>query len=299
MYDAVSIKKFCHGAPDDKIQIRVKEDVFPRANELILKYAPKSELKKIREKRRSYINIPAPTNRCSVITADSCRVYLSCNIHPLFSDGYVLFTVKYGTGEEQKCLLDLDLDEKTFYQQNIRVSLEEAIKICNTCTKYDTKMEPRARDCYFKMIKQDVVLAGLMVNPNIPWLGFSPDGLVPNLKRIVEIKCPYKFKDLPVNEMIKKLSFIDTTGENYSLKEKHKYHCQVQLGMFIANVPRCDFVVYSAADNNCIIIPVYLDKTLVVDDYIPKLRQVFFKYMLTYLSHSAVTPSSVNPNCLW
>ena len=35
---------------------------------------------------------------------------------------------------------------------------------------------------------------GLFVNSTYPWLGASPDGVVDG-KSIVEVKCPYSFKD--------------------------------------------------------------------------------------------------------
>ncbi|KAJ8677275.1 hypothetical protein QAD02_013062 [Eretmocerus hayati] len=48
----------------------------------------------------------------------------------------------------------------------------------NTATHYTTRMELRARDWYTKTVNKDVLLAGLMVNPAVPWLGYSPDGIV-------------------------------------------------------------------------------------------------------------------------
>ncbi|KAJ8668901.1 hypothetical protein QAD02_000160 [Eretmocerus hayati] len=341
MYEAVSIKKFCHGAPDTKIQIRVREDVFPQANELIMKYAPGSELQKMREKRRSCVNVPVPENRCILMDIDTCKVILSAGMHAPFHDNYILFAEQGGNVLRPKCLMDLSAEQQNFYMNRVRVSLDDAVDICldtvsqanarweaeralrltasaaysfispwnksphlvdwptkvskfftykfsdNTATQYGTIMEPRARDWYTKTTNKDVLLAGLMVNPAVPWLGYSPDGIVPQLNRIIEIKCPCKYKDLSLQEMVRALSFVDTSGENFSLKKKHNYYCQVQLGMFIANVPRCDFIIYSESENQCIIIPVDLDRDLVVSDYIPKLQTVYFKYMLPYLSNNA------------
>ncbi|KAJ8665590.1 hypothetical protein QAD02_007252 [Eretmocerus hayati] len=259
MYDAVPIKTFCHGAPDNRVQFRIREDVFPHANELILKYAPNSELKKLKEKRRSLIQIRATTNnRCTIIDAAFCQRVLSACIHPPLDENYILFAEQNGQELELKYLDDLGDSEKSFYKSDVEVSLDRAVQICldtisqsnprwkrerhsrmtasdaylyispwlkpahavnwnekvrkylttdfkgNPATHYGSRMEPRARECYAKMVKQDVVLSGLMINPAIPWLGFSPDGFVPNLNRIIEIKCPYKFKDSPVHELIEK-----------------------------------------------------------------------------------------------
>ncbi|KAJ8685879.1 hypothetical protein QAD02_021672 [Eretmocerus hayati] len=223
--------------------------------------APNSELKKLKEKRRSLIQIRATTNnRCTIIDAAFCQRVLSACIHPPLDENYILFAEQNGQELELKYQDDLGDSEKSFYKSDVEVSLDQAVQICldtisqsdprwkrerhsrmtasdaylyispwlkpahavnwnekvrkylttdfkgNPATHYGSRMEPRARECYAKMVKQDVVLSGLMIDPAIPWLGFSPDGFVPNLNRIIEIECPHKFKDSPVHELIEKNS---------------------------------------------------------------------------------------------
>jgi len=47
------------------------------------------------------------------------------------------------------------------------------------------------------------------------------------------------------------LTYIkQTTDGAYNLKTKHAYYNQVQLGMVMLNINKCDFVVYSSFDHN-------------------------------------------------
>ena len=54
--------------------------------------------------------------------------------------------------------------------------------------------------------------------------------------------------------------------------------------MFITNTKTCDFVIYSSKDDDCYIIHVPYNKTLVLNEYIPKLQYIYFTHMLRYLS---------------
>jgi len=55
--------------------------------------------------------------------------------------------------------------------------------------------------------ESDTVIAefGLIIHPNWPWLGCSPDGLVYDIERrnvvgCIEIKCPDSKRDLTIEE---------------------------------------------------------------------------------------------------
>ena len=58
------------------------------------------------------------------------------------------------------------------------------------------KQSPWTVDTYrmFRMDRGDsprICSLGLVVNPDEPWLGASPDALLPEEGGIVEIKCPF------------------------------------------------------------------------------------------------------------
>ena len=60
----------------------------------------------------------------------------------------------------------------------------------------------------FKLFKNIVAEdTGLLVQPNLPWRGASPDGKVLDQQKfpsqgLLEIKCPYQKRDCDIHELI-------------------------------------------------------------------------------------------------
>ena len=102
-------------------------------------------------------------------------------------------------------------------------------------TRHGTLMEEPARQCYQRMTDFTVINMGLLINPSIPWIGFSPDGIVLN-KHIIEIKNPKVGKVNTASEAVNHLKYVDRISDKFVLKQRHKYYCQVQLGMFISRL---------------------------------------------------------------
>ena len=116
--------------------------------------------------------------------------------------------------------------------------------------KHGKISEGKARETYEKIesCKHDGLVVsntGLHINQSFPYLGASPDGLVEckcHGKRLLEIKCPYKFK--------KSLSIwkCDTkcpvTAYN-KMKIDHEYYYQIQMQMLVTEIDQCDFFVWS------------------------------------------------------
>ena len=65
-------------------------------------------------------------------------------------------------------------------------------------------------------------------------------------KGVVEVKCPYKYKDKSFKEASEESTFYlsCTAGGGFTLKNKHAYYYQVQLQMKVCEVDYCDFVVW-------------------------------------------------------
>lgn len=85
-------------------------------------------------------------------------------------------------------------------------------------TAYGVRGEPLARKCYELKTGFKVLEFGLMVNPNIPWLGCSHDGIVQH-QRTVEFKCPVKGKTKSARELLPDLKYLDTSTGSPSLKK--------------------------------------------------------------------------------
>lgn len=58
---------------------------------------------------------------------------------------------------------------------------------------------------------------------------------------------------------MKTCSFILNSNGHYSLKKKHKYYGQVQMGMSMLNLNKCYLSLYSSYDDTCIVIEIYFD----------------------------------------
>ena len=123
----------------------------------------------------------------------------------------------------------------------------------NKYTRYGRQHESDARELYtciaLKLHKDlSVVETGLHVTARMPFLGASPDGLVSckcHPKRILEIKCPYKYqhgfrhwkedRDFPITNEL-------------NMKRNHKYYFQMQLQMYMCDVQEGDFFMYTPAN---------------------------------------------------
>ena len=90
----------------------------------------------------------------------------------------------------------------------------------NVHTEFGQQFEPVAAMIYRQMCKTDVFDFGLLVHPDIPWLGASPDGITSNA-RMLEIKCP-------------------TMREVTDVIPLHYYH-QILLQLEVCQLDVCDF----------------------------------------------------------
>lgn len=100
------------------------------------------------------------------------------------------------------------------------------------------------------------VKAGFVVSEDHPFLGASPDGYVHDPGSVdqygvLELKCPYKYRDLTPEEAASKPDFCSelcttTAGEKHlKLKHKHAYYSQIQGQMAITSRKWCDFVIFT------------------------------------------------------
>lgn len=118
----------------------------------------------------------------------------------------------------------------------------------NQATRWGSEHEDIARDAYVAKMQADIDAGvgpytsirveetGLHVNPERPWLGSSPDGVVHVTTRdggahkfLLEIKCPFR-------------------KQFYQPPVPVYYNCQIQGVMANMDLPYCDFVVWIPGD---------------------------------------------------
>ncbi|XP_026285705.1 uncharacterized protein LOC113211528 [Frankliniella occidentalis] len=91
----------------------------------------------------------------------------------------------------------------------------------------------------------DSMQVGIVVNPLVPWLGYSADAIIYKDRKMFKLwenKTPVKGQIIGASDICDHLAYIDqSTG---LLKKKNQYYGQIQLGMVLLNIPACDFCVY-------------------------------------------------------
>ena len=120
-------------------------------------------------------------------------------------------------------------------------------------TNWGQKQEKAAKELYLKINISNhdqlvVTDSGLVINPQWPYMGASPDGIIECKccgKGVLEVKCPYSHREESVLSAAlndNKFCLKMDNGELH-LSHEHAYYYQVQTQMFVCNVNYCDFCV--------------------------------------------------------
>lgn len=112
--------------------------------------------------------------------------------------------------------------------------------------KRGADMESEAASEYCQLKSVNYTPCGLVIHPDAPWLGASPDGLIfdPATQPpfgLVEIKCPN------VKSYVD-CSYITMQYGTSALRESHAYYWQVQGQLLITGLQWCDFVICAQED---------------------------------------------------
>ena len=118
-------------------------------------------------------------------------------------------------------------------------------------TQWGSDMESSALEMYVSTLcgehlEMEMKKCGLYICQTMPYLAASPDGIRQckcHGKVLVEIKCPFKYKDRIPTSLVGLDDFY--LDNNSNLKKSHKYYTQVQLQMSVTNINSCDFVVFT------------------------------------------------------
>ncbi|ROJ25243.1 hypothetical protein DPX16_20056 [Anabarilius grahami] len=108
------------------------------------------------------------------------------------------------------------------------------------------EMESKVTVEYSKLTNVNYSPCGLIIHPDAPWLGASPDGVVFDPTKypqfgLVEIKCP-KVKN------IVDCKYLQMDNGFLTLKKSHAYYWQVQGQLLVSEMQWCDFMVWAQED---------------------------------------------------
>ncbi|XP_050502458.1 uncharacterized protein LOC114339303 [Diabrotica virgifera virgifera] len=155
----------------------------------------------------------------------------------------------------------------------------------NANTRYGTEQEVNALKLYNEVHDCAAKKGGFIVNPQVPWVGFSPDALLDEdnkVTRLIEIKCPILGKSKSVLSIVRQLSYIKIINGQLQLNKKHQYYAQVQLGMGILGIKDCDLFIYCSYDKSFFTLPIKFDEEFVTK-MLTILKEVYFEKIVKYL----------------
>ena len=115
-------------------------------------------------------------------------------------------------------------------------------KITSKYLRHGNTYESVAIDEYGKITGNIVTNCGIFVNPQHPYLGSSPDGIV-NEKLLVEVKCPLTGWEKSINPQ--NIPYLEEKNGSITLSKNHDYYYQIQGQLYCSNRDVCDFIVYT------------------------------------------------------
>ncbi len=146
----------------------------------------------------------------------------------------------------------------------------ETTKFYSKATCYGCEHEQIAYDAYKKKaisehLNFSLSKSGLVIDPNYPFLGASPDGTIKCAcckPGVLEIKCPYSCQS---ESFLRKASesqfFLHDLGGLLFLDVYHSYYFQVQAQIKICSASYSDFVVWQEQD--LFVQRIYLDEPFI------------------------------------
>ncbi|XP_043274335.1 uncharacterized protein [Venturia canescens] len=189
---------------------------------------------------------------------------------------------------------------KTRTKRNLVKMIEAFLNVVHTksyaAMQYGQKMEKIAREHYETLLNVQVLIIGTVVLQAQPWLSASPDGVVIEdgcITKLVEIKCPYSCKNVPVYDKILNtfnVPYLVDVNNNVELKSTHQYYTQCQMQMYVTGLSHCDLFVWSPKEG-CVV-PVSRDDSF-LKGLIPKLHSFYFNHYLQKLCES--DKENINP----
>ena len=131
------------------------------------------------------------------------------------------------------------------------------------CIMWGQMHEDHAIKQYMAETGNNVEKAGLYLFP-CGYLGSTPDGIIISLnfpeKGVLEVKCPWKHRNLTISEMVKaELGVKDSVkgfylDKNFTLNQEHNYWHQVQGEMAATNTQWAHFVVWTVKELKIILV---------------------------------------------
>ncbi|XP_044744755.1 uncharacterized protein LOC123306701 [Coccinella septempunctata] len=148
----------------------------------------------------------------------------------------------------------------------------------NKFTKHGLEYEDEARRAFIDATGCNVVQCGMVVSHSNKWMGYSPDGIIfenGHPAALLEIKCPWNGAKQTITEVVRTCDYIS----DQSLKRKHKFYGQIQMGMAMLNLKKCFLVLYAAFDRSILILEEEYDEEF-AENMIIRIKKKYFENMI-------------------
>lgn len=119
--------------------------------------------------------------------------------------------------------------------------------------------EESAKLSFTRHVNKNVKNTGLWLHES-GLLGASPDGFVEGENAIIEVKCPYKYRDSTQTEVLADKNYIIHLNENNCciLNKTHEYYHQIQGTLHICKCDLCYLVIWT--QKTTVVFPVHKEE---------------------------------------
>lgn len=176
----------------------------------------------------------------------------------------------------------------------------ESAKFSSDATNWGCNQEKNARKLYeinMRTSHDDFIItdAGFRISPQYPFIGASPDACVSCSccgEGICEIKCPFTAKSKTITEAATYSKFCLTSDANgdLQLSRQHAYYYQVQTQLLATESNYCDFIVFTANDNDndLFVERIYMDHDFILN-VVSELQTFYVSVILPNLLAKVIT----------
>lgn len=151
---------------------------------------------------------------------------------------------------------------------------------------YGKNTESIAIRTYEQIFNKVIIKSGLVINPIIPWLCASPDGLVlknGKINAVLEIKCPISCRNKNIIENgVPNLKYLLMDNNEIKLKKSSMYFTQCQILMYCTGLLKCEFFIY----NNIEPLALTIERDeIFLTNIIKKMERFYYDYYLPRLAN--------------
>lgn len=157
---------------------------------------------------------------------------------------------------------------------------------------WGVKNEQRALLQYVKDLKDhhkckdvELIRPGLLIHNQEPYIRVSPDALILcecHGRRLVEVKCPYSFRNKDLNDVIKqgKLEYVETINDVIQVKKAQSrgYYEQITLQQALCKEKKAELVIWSKV--GYVVVPVEFDNDYWENTILPSLKTFFLDFIV-------------------